>query len=183
MHSSLCTALTCICVIGFSPNDLGLAGVTAWDAIVDKEAAVRLKGEWACDKMAQLLDATSLETGVPICPELAVKSLIEYCVKVTRPSREWLESTTVGQLPSDYAKYPGYDGVFVVCTCDNVVFRMLIGGLRAPAGSKITLRASQSGSRVARNKRKTRCCVTPGVVMWAGRGAHCVARPASVIRY
>lgn len=92
---------------GLSPQDLGQAGVATWDAFVDKDAAVRLKGEWACNKMAQLLDATSLETGVPICPELAVKSLIDYCVMLTKPSREWLETTTVGQLPSDYARYPG----------------------------------------------------------------------------
>ena len=112
-----------------------MTGVLSWDALLNKDVAARAKAEWCCNKMAALIDAAAIEKGVAVCPELIVNTLIgdhllilfwarlgeavlskgltvspsnaDYVVVLTRPSRDWLESTGRGQLPSDYVKYPG----------------------------------------------------------------------------
>lgn len=76
---------------GISPAQLGYTAAgpdVEWTAL-PRDVAVKLKGDWCCAKMADLLDDAELATGVPICPELVVKALIDYCVELTFPSRQW----------------------------------------------------------------------------------------------
>lgn len=36
-----------------------------------------------------------------------MKTLVDYCVCLTKSSRDWLENVEVGKLPEDYRLYPG----------------------------------------------------------------------------
>merc|ERR1711991_612959 len=91
---------------GLLPNDLGLPE-DEWDKVTDMDAAIRAKGAWACAKMGQLVDAAAAEANCPVSPQLVVGTLVDYCVRLTESSRDWLESVSVGQLPTDYRLYPG----------------------------------------------------------------------------
>ena len=90
---------------GLLPKDLGLDD-TPWDES-DQGAALRAKALWGCAKMGQLVDVAAAEQKQPVTPQLIVGTLIDYCVRLTESSRNWLETEVKGQLPTDYRLYPG----------------------------------------------------------------------------
>ncbi len=85
---------------GLMPLDLGMPE-SDWKSVQDKEYVAKCKSQWSCVKIAQLINT------VEVSPESIVRVLLDYCVVLTKPSRDFLENVRVEKLPSDYVKYPG----------------------------------------------------------------------------
>lgn len=123
------------------PSECGMPGIDSWEAISKDqvEFAIKCKAEWRCTKMCQVIDAFAAEQGVAVCPEVVVHSLIGYCISLTRPSRDWLESTMTGQLPCDYVVFPGKQD-HTTCVCIRIlapVVEVGVPGDRASEGKRV----------------------------------------------
>jgi serine/threonine protein phosphatase PrpC len=85
---------------GLMPLDLGMPK-SDWKNVQNKEYALKCKSQWSCVKIAQLINT------VEVSPESIVRVLLDYCVALTKSSRDFLQNVRGEKLPSDYVKYPG----------------------------------------------------------------------------
>eukprot|EP01125_Pyxidicula_operculata_P005059 TRINITY_DN1856_c0_g3_i1.p1 TRINITY_DN1856_c0_g3~~TRINITY_DN1856_c0_g3_i1.p1 ORF type:complete len:1036 (+),score=326.34 TRINITY_DN1856_c0_g3_i1:443-3109(+) len=86
--------------VGLLPVDLSFSD-HSWDDLSPPVAAC-LKSKYMIDKLNQMV-AKCLEKH----PVEVTSSLIEYCIKVTAPSRAWMEAHPNEREPADYRQFPG----------------------------------------------------------------------------
>ena len=87
-------------LLGKSPSQVDSSLVDVSWKDLDFEKSNELKSQFSSQKLREFF----------LCSEnlqQVGEKILEHCLEVTKPSREWMAQNKNGSLPSDYTKFPG----------------------------------------------------------------------------